>query len=266
ARSLDVRAPHRIRTGGLLASRVSQGGLLAAATVAAVTVTTTPAQAQFELLFGGISRPAPGVVCDRSAMTCFNRRGPSVDLTRQHLGNSAAQRLSASLSGRPPAREFRLSNGVVCSVPEQTCWTNASRSRVNDSFTRDLFAAASSDGPAATKTAGICSLTQRGRALYDGPCDLRIVSREAGDISRYSVSTDDGRRFVFRKRGDTLQLEDATGTWPVDYRSHGRTGVFRWGDMKLVATRDPDSVVDPQRPQAPSLGDLIDRLFFGGSD
>jgi hypothetical protein len=240
-------------------------GLWAAATVAAVGVTAMPARAQVPALFGGISRPAPGVICDRSTSTCFDRRGPSVELTREHLGDSAARRLSASLSGRPPAQEFRFSNGVLCSVPQQTCWTNAGRSRVNDSFTRELFAAGPGVGQGVTKTAGVCSLSQRGRALYDGPCDLRVVSREAGDISRYSVTTADGRRYVFRKRANTLQLEDATGTWPVDYRSHGRTGVFRWSDMKLVATRD-DNPVDPQRPQTPSLGNLIDLLFFGRSD
>jgi hypothetical protein len=66
-------------------------------------------------------------------------------------------------------------------------------------------------------------------------------------------------------RGNTLQLEDATGSWPVEYRNHGYTGVFRWSDMKLVATRQ-HSLVDPQRPQTPSLGELIDLLFFGRSD
>ena len=101
--------------------------------------------------------------------------------------------------------------------------------------------------------------------MYDGACELRVVSREPGEITRYSVTTDDGRRYIFRKRGDTLQLEDATGTWSVDYRNHGYTGVFRWSDMLLVATRE-HSLLDPQRPQPRTLGNLIDQLFFGGGN
>ncbi|MCP9928650.1 YcgJ family protein [Cyanobium sp. CH-040] len=231
--------------------------------LAAVSLGMAPAQAQLQM-FGGISSPAPGVVCDRIAMTCFNGSGPSVDLTRQHLGNSAALRLSASLSGRPPASEFRLSNGAVCSVRESTCWTDSRRKRVSDALTRDLFAASPNPDREVSRSRGLCSLSQRGRAVYDGNCDLRVVSRDSG-ISRYAVSTADGRRYVFRRRGDTLELEDATGTWPVDFRNHGYTGLFRWSDMTLVATRE-HSLLPLAQPRAAGRGAEIDALFSGGSN
>jgi hypothetical protein len=115
-----------------------------------------------------------------------------------------------------------------------------------------------------SRSRGLCSLTQRGRALYDGSCDLRVVSRDSG-VSRYAVSTSDGRRYVFRRRGDILELEDATGTWPVDFRNHGYTGVFRWSDMKLVATRE-HSLLPLAQPRGAGRGAEIDRLFSGGSN
>jgi len=231
------------------------------ALLGAVSVAAAPVHAQLQL-FGGISSPAPGVVCDRIAMTCFDGGGASVDLTRRYLGNAAALRLSANLSGRPPASEFRLSNGAVCSIRESTCWTDSGRKRVSSELTRDLFAAVPSGGKEVSRSRGLCSLTQRGRAIYDGPCELRVVSRDSG-VSRYAVSTGDDRRYVFRRRGDSLELEDATGTWPVDFRDHGYTGVFRWSEITLVTTRE-HSLLPLARPRAGSRGDQIDRLFSGG--
>ena len=237
-----------------------------AAAMATIALIPSPARAQSPFqMFGGISRPAPGVVCDRAAMTCFNGSGPSLDLTRRHLGNSAAQRLSASLSGRPPAREFRLSNGVVCSVGESTCWTSSSRNRVDQELTRDLFASAGNDGREVSKSRGLCSLNQRGRAVYDGSCELRTVTSEAGRVRRYTVSTSDERRYVFRRRGNQLELEDATGSYRVDFRDHGYTGLFRWSDMVLVVTREHRGL-PMTRSGSGDQGDRIDQLFSGGSN
>jgi hypothetical protein len=110
---------------------------------------------------------------------------------------------------------------------------------------------------------GLCSLTQRGRGIYDGSCELRLVSREPGDISRYSVTTNDGRKYIFKRTGSTFQLEDATGTWPVQFINHGYTGVFRWSDIKLVATRQ-HNLLNPQQPQPRNSVDVINDLFSGG--
>lgn len=218
------------------------------------------AQAQWG---GAISRVAPGVVCDQAVGICFDRQGPSIGLTRQYLGNSAAQRLTASLSGRPLPTEFSLSNGSLCSVSQSACWTSSRRDRLNDQLTRELYPSSPALQGPVTRSVGLCSLSQRGRAIYDGSCELRVVSREPGDISRYSVTTNDGRRFIFRRAGSSFQLEDATGTWPVQFINHGYTGVFRWSDIKLVATRQ-HSLLNPQQPQPRNSSDGINDLFSGG--
>lgn len=245
--------------------RLLRSALLLTALSLAAASAPAPARAQLlQQLFTGISSPAPGVVCDRPAMTCFDSNGPSVDLTRRHLGRSAADRLSANLSGRPPAREFRLSNGAECSIASSTCWTDSRRNRVSTTLTRDLFASAQSGDKVVSKSRGLCGLSQRGRAIFDGSCDLKVVSRDS-DVARYAVATGDDRRYVFRRRGDRLELEDATGTFPVEFRDHGYTGVFRWGDMQLVATRE-HSLLPLAQPRRSSTGDQIDRLFSGGGN
>jgi hypothetical protein len=211
-----------------------------------------------------ISRVSAGVVCDRGASICFDRQGPSIGLTRNYLGNAAALRLTANLSGRPAASDFSLSNGSFCSVSQSTCWTSNKRDRVNEELTREFYP----NSPAlqsnnVSKAAGLCSLTQRGRVIYDGGCELRLVSRDAGMISRYSVTTNDGRKYIFKRSGSSFQLEDATGTWPVQFVNHGYTGVFRWSDIKLVATR-PNNLLNPQQPQPRNNNDWFNDLFSTG--
>lgn len=65
--------------------------------------------------------------------------------------------------------------------------------------------------------------------------------------------------------------QDATGTWPVELIDHGYTGVFRWSNMLLVATREHSQMrpLAGARGAAPgpsstpfSPGQLIDLLFF----
>jgi hypothetical protein len=210
-----------------------------------------------------IGRVAPGVICDRVASICFDRQGPSIGLTREYLGSGAALRLTANLSGRPVPSEFTLSNGSICSVAQATCWTSNRRDRFNEMLTRELYPNSPALQSNVTKTLGLCSITQRGRGIFDGSCELRLVSREPGDISRYSVTTNDGRKYIFKRTGSSFQLEDATGNWPVQFINHGYTGVFRWSDIKLVATRQ-HNLLNPQQPQPRNSNDVINDLFTGG--
>jgi hypothetical protein len=247
---------------------VQLGGRLAKFTLAtaAALIGTAPllqpmaARAQWSSTIG---RVAPGVICDRASAICFDRQGPSIGLTSQYLGSGAALRLTANLSGRPLPSEFTLSNGTVCSVAQSLCWTSNRRDRVHEMVTRELYPNSPALQSNVTKTSGLCSVTQRGRSIYDGGCELRLVSREPGDISRYSVTTNDGRKYIFKRIGSTFQLEDATGTWPVQFINHGYTGVFRWSDIKLVATRQ-NNLLNPQQPQPRNSNDVINDLFSGG--
>jgi hypothetical protein len=235
--------------------------LISAALLAsAALIQPMPSQAQWQ---ANVGRVAAGVVCDRSAAICYDKQGPSIGLTRQYLGNSAALRLTSNLSGRPAPTDFILSNGSFCSVPQSTCWSSNRRDRLNEQLTRELYPNSPALHQRVSKTDGLCSLSQRGRAIYDGGCELRLVSREPGNVSRYSVNTGDGRKYVFKRTGSTFQMEDATGTWPVQFINHGYTGVFRWGDLKLVATRE-HNLLNPQQPQPRGGNDVINDLFLGG--
>jgi hypothetical protein len=49
----------------------------------------------------------------------------------------------------------------------------------------------------------------------------------------------------------------------VQFINHGYTGVFRWSDIKLVATRQ-HNLLNPQQPQPRNSVDVINDLFSGG--
>jgi hypothetical protein len=241
--------------------------------LAGASLVNTPAQAQwFMSPINPISNPSAGVLCDRNAQRCFNNQGASISLTQRYLGNTAGQRLSAELSGRPSPSEFLLSNGTLCSVLARTCWSDGSRKQsTNTTLTQQLFGSTTVDTAGNERQTARCSLNQQGRGIYDGACEIRVVSRE-GAVQRYAVIFPDGRRYQFRRSEDgSLQLEDATGTWPVELVDHGYTGVFRWSTMLMVATRehsqmrplastDGPAASSPSSPFSP--GQLIDLLFF----
>lgn len=84
---------------------------------------------------------------------------------------------------------------------------------------------------------GRCTLLEGSRLLHEGDCSLRLVERNNG-VTRYVVTQPDGRRFNFSDRSGRLEVRDATGTSPVAFIDHGYTGVFRWRNLTLVATRE----------------------------
>ncbi|MEB3320807.1 MAG: YcgJ family protein [Cyanobium sp.] len=191
---------------------------------------------------GSVGSPTKGVLCDRTGQICYDRQGVSLGLTRQYFGPDAERRLMAGLAGRPMPNEFRLSNGAVCSLPMQLCWSDGlSKRQISRDLTVALFGAlpASMGGDKeVSRYSGFCTLAQGGRQLYDGPCALRRVNRDSSGTTRYVVEQKDGRRFNFSNRSGRLEVSDGTGEWPVAFFDHGYTGVFRWRDMTLVATRE----------------------------
>jgi hypothetical protein len=203
---------------------------------------TAPVQAQYD----SVTSPSRGVLCDRASQICYDREGISLGLTRQYFGPGAERKLMGELSGRPTPKEFRLSNGAVCSVPMGLCWSDGfAKRQVNREMSRDLFGTNVPGGQAnnnpdrdVNRFTGICSLAQGGRELYDGRCGMRRISNDSSGMVRYVVTQPDGRRFNFTNRSGRLEVTDASGTWPVTFFDHGYTGVFRWRDMTLVATRE----------------------------
>ncbi len=186
----------------------------------------------------GLSSPEAGVICDQRAQTCISSEGISLDETRRQFGSQAARRLQTSLIGRPAPQEFQLSNGSLCSLRAETCWEAGSdRRRVERELTRVLFGRMARNDREVTTYEGRCTLLEGSRLLHEGDCSLRLVERNNG-VTRYVVTQPDGRRFNFSDRSGRLEVRDATGTSPVTFIDHGYTGVFRWRNLTLVATRE----------------------------
>ncbi|MBM5816420.1 MAG: hypothetical protein FJ083_07480 [Cyanobacteria bacterium K_Offshore_surface_m2_239] len=228
-----------------------------------------------------VRSPAPGVLCDalglRRSGVCYDSNGASVPLTGRYLGPRAEAQLRAYLADNPAPREFRLSDGTVCSVPQRTCWEDGwSRRNVAQKLSRQLFttSASGSDSTASTpaessRVTGLCSLSRAGRAVFDGPCDLRQINRGDG-VSRYRVRLNNGTTYVFTNRSGSFSIADNFGsTWPVSHVNHGVTGIFRWGDMNLVATQtvargalgEASAAPSGQQDLGRALGSLLNTLF-----
>ena len=92
---------------------------------------------------GQLSGPAPGVLCDAAGPVCYDAQGPSIGHTQTYFGRMAADRLSRDLAGRPPVRDFRLSNGAFCDTRASLCWSDGySRRTVAPQLTHHLFGGA----------------------------------------------------------------------------------------------------------------------------
>lgn len=116
------------------------------AAVAATAVAAAPAQ---ELPRSGqtLSAPVPGVLCDAAGPACYDAQGPSIGHTQTYFGRSAAERLTAQLSGRPRVEEFRLSNGALCDIRASQCWADGfNRRQPAPLLSRQLFGSAAASG------------------------------------------------------------------------------------------------------------------------
>ena len=176
-----------------------------------------------------------GMVCDTSQRICYDSQGPSLKQTRRSYGEKAERDLLRQLSGRPPAQDFQLSGGEVCSLNRRTCWDDGwQRRNISHRLTKQLFG---NNGDGATIPGeSRCQLLQRGRNLFSGGC--RLSRRQDFSGGAYVVETRDGRRYSFYNQGNgRLVLRDATGTWPVVYANRGNGLVFRWSDLQLDASR-----------------------------
>jgi len=227
-----------------------------------------------------VQSPAPGVLCDSQALrgsgVCYDSRGASELLTRQYLGRRAEAQLSSYLATNPAPLEFRLSNGIVCSVPARTCWEDGWNKRnVAQRVTGQLFAGSGQQGAGssgdgwnasqAARDTGLCSLSRGGRPVFDGRCDLRQMSRGDGQ-TRYRVRLNNGTTYMFTNRGGSVSIGDDFGsTWPVSHLNHGSTGIFRWADMTLVATqmagRSGASSSGGNEDLGRAIGTLLNTLF-----
>ncbi|MFM2174259.1 MAG: hypothetical protein RLZZ54_2186 [Cyanobacteriota bacterium] len=187
----------------------------------------------------GLSYPRQGVVCDGIGRVCYDSYGPSIGITKEVYGKKAANQLTRALSDSN-SRDFRLSTGQACSVSRRTCWKDGwSEREVASGLTQQLFGGGGGLRPGQAQVArdsGLCSLSRSAQRVYDGPCLLKQVMQ--GGQNRYEVTLQNGNRYVFQQLGGRFEIRDGFGgVWPVAFVDHGNTGVFRFGDYKLVATQ-----------------------------
>jgi len=189
-------------------------------------------------------------------------------LTRRYFDRNAEQNLQRLLSARLMPSEFQFSGGEVCDVQRRICWDDGSQRRnVSNRLSRQLFGSVGAQGSQSgsnngnsTIQANICDLSQRGRRLFNGNCDLR--RRNTSNGTAYSVELQDGRRFAFYNRQGELVQRDGTGTWPARISRSGSGVLFTWSDLRLESLTDvPQSYLPTQNPTGQFLLDLFNNLF-----
>ncbi len=90
-----------------------------------------------------IFSPKSGIICDKY-FCASNNEGVSNELTENYLGVQKAKTLKNS--GDFDRSEFTFSNGIFCDIKEKLCRknryydANGKRSRVNEKYTKVLFA------------------------------------------------------------------------------------------------------------------------------
>lgn len=208
---------------------------ICAAFALVVPATTLPSLAQ-------VSMPIRGVICDKRGQVCYDSQGLSLGLTQQYFGNQAVQNVMNQLRGGPSPKEFRLSNGVACSSVMRTCWSDGwNRTTVDPSLTYQLYGSNSSGSSAGAsitpeQAGGFCTINRAGMQLFSGGCQLKKITR--GNKTRFEAALANGQTFTFVSRDGNFVIQDNSGgTWPVQFENRGTTGVFRWSEFQLIATR-----------------------------
>ncbi|MFM7312270.1 MAG: YcgJ family protein [Cyanobium sp.] len=229
-----------------------------------LAVLITPAWSQGQ----GIDYPSTGVVCDQIGRVCYDSYGPSASLTGDYFGREAADNVVRNLSqGR--IRDFRLSNGQACVIAKRTCYRDGwSQQQIAPGLTRQLFGVVPDSGSTpgqgqVARDGGLCSLSRSSQRVFDGPCTLKQV--RDGNGNRFVITLQNGSRYVFNQDyGGNYRIRDGFGgSWPVTFVDHGDTGIFRFGDYKLVATQTNGGRQPGSSGEAlgNALGELLKSLF-----
>jgi hypothetical protein len=182
---------------------------------------------------GDLQLPVAGVLCDRREKRCYDRQGLSLALTREYYGVYAEQAALRQLGGQQPPKVFRLSNGAVCDVAAQRCWSDGwDRRTVDTTLSRQLFG----QGGGAVARQAQCRLTRWFKTLASGNCEIRERTSTRG--RKVDVALTDGSVYTFSNfRGEGYRITDGQGaTWPVRVSEQGNNLSFSWSDRVLQVT------------------------------
>ena len=90
--------------------------------------------------------------------------------------------------------------------------------------------------PEKSSTKANCSLTRQGAVRYDGPCRLSTLMK--GSLFKYSISMEGKLTKFIRKGGDFFTKDSSGKKHPVQINERGKKLVFRWGQKKLVVSKN----------------------------
>ncbi|MFM2079466.1 MAG: hypothetical protein RLZZ124_1252 [Cyanobacteriota bacterium] len=182
----------------------------------------------------GLNFPQKGVVCDPAGRVCYDQQGISLGITREVYGPRAERDLLAQFANQPMPREYRLSDGSVCSVPARSCWSDGwSKRYLNQPLTTQLYG---SSTQVLSKENGYCRLDDWGFRVYNGRCRLvRAAGNPDFQGTTYTVRMSNRSELVFGNRRGNLVARSGGRSWPAQFESLNRTtAVFRWGTQQLL--------------------------------
>jgi hypothetical protein len=191
--------------------------------------------------------PSNGVICDRAEKICYDQNGASIGLTKQYMGDKAAQNLQASMkkAGRRwNPTNFKLSNGIICDTKMKTCKNQSNT--VDIDSTKKLFGTAPSiqtrpfqrpQAPKKETRNGHCRLenTVEKTIVYNDSCLIKQVT----DIGRkkYVLKLNNGDQYVFLDKGNGFKAYTPKGlsNRRVGFTNKGDKVIFIWNIWKMVA-------------------------------
>lgn len=185
--------------------------------------------------------PGKGVICDKVGQTCFDSYGASIGITKDELGQAAADKLENNIKEAGNYWDptiFKLSNGVTCDTKAKTCKELSGKS--DSSMTKTLF------GKAAVKDTdshemkadvdGHCKLynIRSDHNKYKGYCEIK--QKMSDDSNEFIIKLGDGKtyRFTEERAGYKVETPSGTSNYNVTMTDHGDKAVFKWGKWELT--------------------------------
>lgn len=99
------------------------------------------------------------------------------------------------------------------------------------------MACANADHKISAEAEGHCKLknTAKGRELYNGDCTIKQTVKNNGNETIWKITMGTTEPFLFACSPNGQCMH---GPEDTQFKDHGRSGTFRWGDFKLDVEQD----------------------------